>query len=174
MPNEMVIKRTWNQRDQSEVPLQFYKQFPNMHPRWGAYKSERLNVLLGKGWQVVHMKESDIMTIVDPLRSTVDENRNSDTGKKSNKGFSDPQNKGGQVGTVVRNGDLILLKIPKKMWAEREEYLKSYTDEMSGKNKKKLFQSTAEEIGEKINQEIPTFVKDVDPDKIRKEVRKFG
>ena len=172
----MVIKRSWNQRDQSEIPPQFYKQHPGMYPRWARYEQSRLNVLMGVGWQVVRMKESDIMTVIDPIKSTINDKRDISEGKKSNKGFSDPMTGGGQVGTVVRNGDLILMMIPIAMIKDRNNSVKNYTDEVSGKNHKKKysFQDTAENVGRELGQEIPTSVTDVDPNKIRKEVRKYG
>lgn len=176
MTRSMVIKRRWNQRDQSEIPPQFYKQYPGMYPRWARYNQARLNVLFGLGWQVVRMKESDVMTIIDPIKSIINDNRDIKEGRKSNKGFPDQETGGGQVGTVVRNGDLILTMISLELIKERMDSVKDHTDEISGKKykRKELFQTTAEDVGREIGQEIPTSVKDVDPDKIRKEVRKIG
>ena len=176
MGQSMVIKRTWNQRDRSEIPPQFYKQYPGMHPRWARYEQSRIMVLMGVGWQVVRMPERDVMTIVDPIKSTINDKKDIQEGTKSNKGFSDPITKGGQVGTVVRNGDLILMMIPIEMIKERNKSVKDYTDEISGKKHKKKysFQETAENVGRELGQAIPTSVEDVDPNKIRKEVRKIG
>jgi hypothetical protein len=157
--NQIELEKKWIRRDTTEIPQVIKDRYPEMGFEWKRYTSTRLNTLFGDGWQVVSMPQEKFKGVVSPIRSMINESKDTKGMIKTNRGFTNPATGGGQVGTEVRNGDLILMMLPKTLLEERDKTQLEYTKRRGSARSLDRFKSVGEEVSNKIGKNVPTFVK---------------
>lgn len=156
--NQMELEKKWIKRDTTEIPIQIRERYPEMAFRWKRYNSSVVNIAKGNGMSVVLMPPEEFTTVVDPVRSTINDGKDVKGMKKNIRGFVNPATGGGQVGTEIRNGDLILMMMPKKMAKERDETLYNYTKRRGSNRSLDAFKSTGEQVASQMRTNVPTHV----------------